>query len=345
MWGSGIKSPLLLAIESAPYLNDHSIPLPMNLEALAAKIKILDPSVAPELSDPERDYFHHYGIDFENRYPDVTHHFGHFSAGRFDLVGHYYENSLAVETCFLFHGYYDHVGLYGHMIEYCLRRNFSVVIYDLPGHGLSTGEQASINDFSEYQTVLKSALSFFEDLAPKPWHMIAQSTGAAILMDFLLTSREEVFTKKVLIAPLLYPVGWRASLWAYEVTRFFVGRIPRRFAENSNDQQFLDFVKSGDPLQARHLPLRWVGSLKQWINHFHNLVGIDSRPLIIQGRLDGTVDWQRNIPIIKQKFPNAKVLYLKEGHHHLVNDRVDIRQKMLAAIDIFFDVRDAGPRI
>ena len=168
----------------------------MNLDTLKANIKFLDPTASPAISDAERDYFRHYNINFEERYPHVSHHFGHFASDRFDTVAHFFNNEYAIETCFIVHGYYDHAGLYGHLIKYCLERNFSVVIFDLPGHGLSTGEPASISSFADYQTVLNEVVSVFSAVAPRPWHAIGQSTGAAILMDFLLSGNTDVFFQK-----------------------------------------------------------------------------------------------------------------------------------------------------
>ncbi len=309
----------------------------MNLDALAATIKPLDPSVPPAISDAERDYFRHYGLDFEERYPHVTHHFGHFPSGRFDIVAHYYENKHAVGSCFLLHGYYDHSGLYRHLIEYCLKRNFSVVIYDLPGHGLSTGEKATIASFEEYQAVLKTLLSQFADKAPQPWHAIAQSTGAAILMDYILSGHEHTSSKAVFLAPLIRPDRWALSSITHSIGKLFLRRVKRHFAVNSHDQQFLDFLKNQDPLQSRYLPLQWVGALKRWMKYFSALPVSDYEPLVIQGREDTTVDWRYNIPALKNKFPQAKLYHLKTGRHQLANESEDLRVSMFAAMDLYFD--------
>jgi pimeloyl-ACP methyl ester carboxylesterase len=164
--------------------------------------------------DAEQTYFHFYGLDFERRMPGVSHYFGHFSSGKYDIVAHYFsletpkptsgeppnEAAGAVKskgTCFIFHGYFDHSGLYANLIEYCLRRNLNVVIYDLAGHGLSTGERVSIPSFSEYVSVMKDALKFFGDIAPQPWHAIGQSTGGAMLMDYMLQELAPGFDKVV----------------------------------------------------------------------------------------------------------------------------------------------------
>jgi alpha-beta hydrolase superfamily lysophospholipase len=94
-------------------------------------------------------------------------------------------------TLFVVHGYFDHVGLYRHLIAWALKRELTVVAFDLPGHGLSSGVPASIPDFMIYQQVLSEVIGIGElglaaGCAPKPWSAVGQSTGAAILLDSLL---------------------------------------------------------------------------------------------------------------------------------------------------------------
>lgn len=309
----------------------------MDIETLSAHIKPLDLSVKPGVSASEQEYFRHFKINIEETFTHINHFFGHFATGRFDIVVHYFQNEYANKTCFILHGYYDHSGLYSHVIEHCIKKGFSVVIYDLPGHGLSTGKQACIRDFEDYKAVLEDVVALFEHHAPKPWNVIAQSTGAAVLMDFLLNDGGHCFSKAVLLAPLVQPVHWRYLSLLYEVVKVFLKQVPRTFSTNSNEERFLDFLKGKDPLQARHLSMRWVGSLKRWITYFKQLNSSDQPVLVIQGQQDGTVDWRHNIPVIKTKFPSAKVLYLKDGRHHLANEREDIRVKIFSAIDMYFD--------
>jgi len=309
------------------------------IEQLAPNIKPLDISMLPATSEAERDYFRHYGINFEETMENVTHHFGYLTCGRFDIVTHYYYVTGSVGTCFLIHGYFDHSGLYKHLIEYCLKRKLSVVIFDLPGHGLSTGEQASIASFQQYQQVLGEVIDYFQLLASAPFHVIGQSTGGAIVMDYLLSHPRSIFENCVLLAPLVRPYNWPFYAKLHRLLKPVFHSLPRLFRDNSGDQAFMDFLKRKDPLQSRRLPMTWLGALKQWELNFHGLSPCHYAPLVIQGKKDSTVDWRYNIPLISQKFPRAKVCYLKEGEHHLVNDTEEVRDGIFAAIDLMFDVK------
>ena len=52
------------------------------------------------------------------------------------------------ECILISHGYYDHAGLYGHLIEHLLSSGWNVAIFDQIGHGLSSGSRAEIQDFN-----------------------------------------------------------------------------------------------------------------------------------------------------------------------------------------------------
>ena len=72
-----------------------------------------------------------------------------------DVVVQNPHGDLGMASLLILHGYYDHVGLYRHVVEWGLRMGFAVLACDLPGHGLSSGARASINEFVEYQAVLQ----------------------------------------------------------------------------------------------------------------------------------------------------------------------------------------------
>jgi alpha-beta hydrolase superfamily lysophospholipase len=110
----------------------------------------------------------------------------------------------------------------------------------------------------------------------------------------------------------------------------FVQQLGRRFTDNSNDQDFLAFIRERDPLQPQVLPVAWVQALEKWIPRIESASPVAYRPLIVQGKKDGTVDWQHNIKVLEQKFDQPEVFYLKNARHHLVNEGESLRQQYLA---------------
>ena len=210
--------------------------------------------------------------------------------------------------------------------------NLAVLAFDLPGHGLSAGPRASIDDFASYQHALQHLFAEAARLdLPQPWHLCGQSTGGAILLDFLLTGapRPEPGST-ILLAPLVRPRAWGLSRLSYHLLRPFRTAIPRRFSANSNDTQFLEFLQQRDPLQPRHLPTAWVSALARWIPHIERAPRSAQRPLVVQGEDYMTVDWRYNLAVLQQKFDQPDILRIPGARHHLVNEREDIRARYFA---------------
>jgi alpha-beta hydrolase superfamily lysophospholipase len=287
----------------------------------------LRPLVAADESPQSLAYRSFYGLD-----PDlagVRTRLGSVRAGPYRLAVQAWWPERAQATVLLLHGYYDHMGLYRHVIDWALRMNFAVLACDLPGHGLSSGAPASIGDFGEYQGVLHALFSQAEALAlPRPWHLFGQSTGGAILLDHLLHGRRRAeLGETILLAPLVRPRAWGWSQISYRLVKPFVESIPRRFSANSSDEQFIDFVQSADPLQARILPTAWVGALARWIPRIEGATRSVHSPLIVQGEQDMTVDWRHNLDVLQDKFNQPRILLLPDARHHLANEREALRDR------------------
>ena len=313
----------------------------MDIDSIIATKAPFKPDSLREPTSSESEYFKYYGIDFEQQLAGIQHHFGFFQSAGFDIAAHYYYplSQASRGTIFILHGYFDHVGIYRHLIEYCLTSGYSVVAFDLPGHGLSSGPRASIENFAQYREVFTRCVQIFDGLesAAKPWHIMAQSTGCAITMDYLLrlptTPNSNPFDEVIFFAPLVRPVNWRASSAMHRVGKHFIQSQKRVFTQNSNDTEFLQFIRENDPLQPVTLPLQWVTALKQWLKEFRTLPESELSPVVIQGKVDRTVDWQYNIPQIQEKFKLPQIHYLKEGRHHLVNESDPIREEIFNVVD------------
>lgn len=281
------------------------------------------------LPDDARFYQTYYGLDLPQHHH--VRRLGRFSVHGYELVAQAWLPAQPVATLVILHGYYDHMGLYRHVVDWGLQMGFAVLACDLPGHGLSSGPRASINEFDEYQAMLRGLLHEAATLElPQPWHLLGQSTGAAIVLDYLLNQPEQAaLGRSILLAPLVRPRSWGWSRLSYEVMRRFVTQIPRTFSENSGDPEFLSFVQSNDPLQPDILPTAWVGALARWIPRIEGAAASRHSPLVVQGDADMTVDWQHNLAVLQRKFAAPEILRLPGARHHLVNERETIRREYL----------------
>lgn len=286
-------------------------------------------------TEPEPSWVQHwrnyYGIDFSST--GVQQHLGRIDAGGYRLAVQMYRPPGAVQgTCIILHGYYDHMGLYGHLYSWALQQGFCILTCDLPGHGLSSGERASIGSFAEYQRVLQALLELLGPLhLPHPVHLIGQSTGAAIGLEYALRGWSAKLGQLVLLAPLVRPRAWRQSELLFRSLKPFVRQLPRRRSQNSGDSQFIDFVQQ-DPLQAQILPTAWVGALASWIPQIEQADRARLSPIIVQGDADRTVDWQHNLHVLNEKFSTPHVCLLPGAQHHLVNELEHYRQQGFAFV-------------
>jgi lysophospholipase len=272
----------------------------------------------------------YYGIDFAARMPLVEHLVGYVDSGGYRLAVHQWCQPGATTTLLLVHGYFDHTGLFSKLIEWGLLHNCNVFIFDLPGHGLSTGEPAVIDDFGDYSCAIEDVLQAVR-LPALPLWVMAQSTGCAALVDY---AHKYVwpFAATVLLAPLIRPAGWLGVKSSYLLVGRFIDSVPRKFSVNSSDQTFLDFLKS-DPLQSKRISLRWVGALRRWLRELpQDDLGVGAA-LIVQGDADATVDWRYNVGFVRKLFPGSKVEYRPGAGHQLANESAEIRSDYLARVE------------
>jgi alpha-beta hydrolase superfamily lysophospholipase len=155
------------------------------------------------------DYFAFYHIDFtEALGTQLKHHFGVMPLAGYDIAVHHLTLPTNTKTVVFIHGYFDHTGLYGPLFLMLLKNGFNILTYDLPGHGLSSGEPAGIPSFEDYQAVLKGLLDAAKGHLAQPLYLMGQSTGGAIAMDYVLYNPAHQFQKLVLLAPLVIPKNW-----------------------------------------------------------------------------------------------------------------------------------------
>ncbi|MCG2572212.1 alpha/beta fold hydrolase [Acinetobacter sp. ME22] len=246
-------------------------------------------------------------------------------------------------TVFLLHGYLEHSGIYQPIIREILAQGFSVLVFDLPGHGLSSGSPASIQDFNHYQDVLGAVYHYVKnaDQLPKPWLGIGQSTGGAIFMHHLLAyaeQRKNPFVDRVLLlSPLVRPAktAWWHNPVGLGIIRRVRRQVPRHFRRNNHNPEFLRFIRLTDPLQPRMMGMDWILAMSKWMQEMEERPACRVPVWLAQGALDQTVDWKYNIEFIRKKFRLQTLLMLEEGSHQLINEREDIRAALTGLIPAF----------
>ncbi|MFK7160069.1 alpha/beta hydrolase [Marinospirillum sp. MEB164] len=227
------------------------------------------------------------------------------------------------------HGYYDHGASYPFLQRWCLAQQLIYCTVDLPGHGLSSGPRAAIDDFQRYQQLLNQVLDQLRrERWPRPWLLSGFSTGGAIALEHAMQQLQ--FDQLVLLAPLVRPIGWTAIRRWRPLLNLVVRSVPRKHRDNSHDQAYLDFVREQDALQPRRLPLVWVKALGRWIRRIEKQPPCKARVIIIQGDADTTVDWSYNLSVLHRLLPNAKTHLLQGARHQLLNESSEWQTQLAA---------------
>ena len=307
-------------------------PAPEQLEALRRSLPPFNQDAAPS---PElQSFLSYYDLDFAARRAGIEHHCGVLESGGFRLATHRWLQDSARANLLIVHGYFDHTGLFDKLIAWGLEQGFNVVAFDLPGHGLSSGEQAAIDDFGDYAAAIRDVLDVVE-LPELPLFAMGQSTGCAALTEFARRNPWP-FVATVYLAPLIRPANWRMINASYPFISRFTDSVARGFARNSGDHEFLEFIKQ-DPLQSHRTPLSWVGALRRWLKSL-KFVDLGVGPvLVIQGEADGTVWWRYNVGKIPKLFPGSEIFYIEDAGHQLANETPQIRQRYLQRVSEWLD--------
>jgi lysophospholipase len=283
-----------------------------------------------------------YSLAFAERYPGVEHFVGTVTSGPHRLMTHHWQRGGARGTLLLVHGYTDHTGLFGKLVDYGLSRGFEVLIFDLPGHGLSSGEPGAIDEFAAYGRAIASVVSQAAGEERPLWAM-AQSTGCAALVEFARI-HPWPFQAVVLLAPLVRPTSWTRIRLGHTLLRHFTDSVRRTFNDNSSDAKFLAFLRR-DPLQPQHISLRWVGALRRWLGSLPaGDLGVGPA-MVVQGDRDGTVEWRYNINEIVRLFPGSRVEYVAGGGHHLANESRELRERYYRSLDDYLVACGLNPAI
>lgn len=306
---------------------------PHILKQALKRITDLAPAFAenkPELADDIAQYRAFYDLPSEQ----CKHDYGYITAGEQRLfvqrfIPHQNEKK---ETVLLLHGYLDHLGSLSRIIHFLVGRGYTVAGFDLRGHGLSTGERATIKQFEDYKIDLAYVCEQILD-SRQPVHLLGHSTGATVGLSYLQQQRT-AFEKVILIAPLFRPYMWQLSTIGLMLGKRYLKKLKRVFTRNSGDKAYLTFTKS-DPLQERELPLDWLMALKQTIEKANNRHPVEEELafLMIQGDHDRTVDGRYGRTWAIAHYPYSTFVLIDGGRHQLLNEEPVIREQTFRLIE------------
>ncbi|NLE00352.1 MAG: alpha/beta hydrolase [Fibrobacter sp.] len=272
-----------------------------------------------------------YTTFYRLNFPETVHYTGIFDSGAYSLTAHVFLPRTINGTLFLVHGLFDHSPYFRHIIALCNSLGIATCLFDLPGHGLSSGKPVEINDFHSYGQALKNLVFNCTKVLPPPYHLLGHSTGCCAIIDFLFLHAENFIPDQIIfLAPLVRITHWRLCRALIPPLSRFIGAFPRIHRKTSSDSVFLEQVKN-DPLQYRLLPLCWFKNLINWNTWLNNQCKLNKKITMISGTDDTIVDWNYNSGKLDQLFSADKV-EIPGAKHHLHNECTEFRSKVLSII-------------
>jgi len=180
-----------------------------------------------------------------------------------ELFYQFYKNSDDFPWLVVTHGVGEHCRRY-HFLQELFSDKFNILLYDLRGHGTSTGSKGQVDSFQTYAQDLGAMIAFIKEYhSMKKYVLYSHSMGALITLSFLQNFPEELSQpeKVFLSAPPFRPGGALG-----ELTKYLPYKI---FSSLSNFKKNL-WVKDLIPETAL-------------TSHDHGDLGYKSDPLVLGG--------------------------------------------------------------
>ncbi|GEL07889.1 alpha/beta hydrolase [Salisediminibacterium halotolerans] len=274
-------------------------------------------------------YLTYYGFDRNNL---SSYRAGLVTSRRYKVFTQHFQPANPEAAVLLIHGFLDHSGGLSKTVNAFLEQNCEVILFDLPGHGLSDGLNGEVISFDDYLDALRDVyetvkINVFCDQFIGAGH----STGAAILYH-ASSIRMLPFSSLILVSPLYFPHRWTWTRGFIHYTTKLLRRTKRVFKRNSEDRSYRAFIKE-DPLQVQWIGTHWLKAMEAWQMRMHYSPVLRIPVYLIQGGRDNTVDEKENIRFYRQKCPNMQICYIPGGRHQLLNEqrviRADVHERMI----------------
>jgi len=101
------------------------------------------------------------------------------------------------------HGFGEHSGRYGNVVDWFAPKGYAVYGFDLRGHGRSPGPRGYVNEWAEFREDVKAFLTFVREQEPdRPLFLLGHSMGGLIVLEYAL-HHPEGLTGVIASGPLL----------------------------------------------------------------------------------------------------------------------------------------------
>ncbi len=241
----------------------------------------------------------------------------------------------------LIHGFGEHSGRYGNVVEYLIPRKYGVYGFDHRGHGRSPGQRGHVADWSEFRGDVRAFLRLVAEQEPgRPLFLMGHSMGGLIVLDYALREPDGL-SGVVASAPALTQTGTSPVL---KVLARLFSRILPRFSMNVNldvnalsrDPEVCRAYREDPLVHGRATARMGVEMMEAGEWALENAANLRIPLLIIHGEADRLVPIETSRLFFERvALPDKEFLALPGGYHESHNDIE--KEQVLASLTMWLE--------
>lgn len=246
-------------------------------------------------------------------------------------------------TVLVQHGFAEHGGRYGHLVDALLPAGYAVTSFDARGHGRSGGTRVFVERFDSYLDDLKLALDATKQKLPGPIFLFGHSMGGLIVAKFLeqngaagmkqMGVQGSILSNPALANKVKIP-AWKSTLAQVMANIAPKLRMPSGIPPEDVSRDMAEVrAYDADPLNVKVATARWytefVAAQAQTLARPETLRDIPLLALIGDG--DRIIDPQATLEFLRKIESHVLTVKTYAGfYHELINEPEADRARVLA---------------
>jgi alpha-beta hydrolase superfamily lysophospholipase len=241
------------------------------------------------------------------------------------------------------HGFGEHSGRYGNVVNWFVPKGYAVYAFDLRGHGRSAGPRGYIRAWSEFREDVKKFLDLVHASEPEqPVFLLGHSMGGLIVLEYVLHHPEGLMGV-ISSGPVLAQVGVSPLL---VILSKVLSSIAPRFTLNagldataiSRDQAVVDAYTNDPLVHGQGTPRLGTEMTKafEWTQAHAAEMRIPS--LIVHGSADRLAPPEGSRVFFENVTFADKERQVYEDYYHEVFNDVG-KERVLAAVEAWIEQR------
>jgi alpha-beta hydrolase superfamily lysophospholipase len=240
------------------------------------------------------------------------------------------------------HGFGEHSGRYGNVVDWFVPKGYAVYAFDLRGHGRSPGPRGHVNGWGEFHKDVKLFLEFVRGREPdETVFLLGHSVGGLIVLEYAL-HQPEGLAGVIASGPVLAQVGISPFLIA--LSKILSSILPRLAINTGLDSTAISrdpaVVEAyvNDPLVHGLGTPRLSTEIARTVAWTHAHAAEMRMPcLIVHGGADRLAPLEGSHIFYEHMTLADKELQVYEGYYHEIFNDVG-KERALAAVETWIEL-------